>query len=285
MDNHLLNLFVSENGQYAKSLRFEVIVVMIITIIFLTFYFSNTYGFVIILVLFVIYVGNTFVGIKTQKVTDFNKITLYKMQKIQNNVNNAIKLKIEKSNKTGIKLSQKEIQKIYDNNKITDFYIDANMIYFIDSISPIYDYNPYEYFTFIKGVNNILKLRREIEDYYEANKKFPININEMLEISLQLKSNTINNLHTFIYSVPKQNKMYKYVDDIIQRYTLLINRNIDIIYEYYKTNIDIKGINTTTKFIYPELTKPYEQLKNHNITLIKKGNTAYQQPDTIPFYI
>jgi hypothetical protein len=99
---------------------------------------------------------------------------------------------------------------------------------------------------------------KEIEEYYAENKKYPQNINEMFEQSLMLRSNTINNLHRFIFAVPKTNMMYDYTNKIIKRYMVLISRNTDKIYEYVQDNIKITGINTNTKFVSYNNTRPYD---------------------------
>jgi hypothetical protein len=90
----------------------------------------------------------------------------------------------------------------------------------------------------LKGTNNILKLRKEIEDFYGFEKKYPENIHEMLQIAMQLKINCMNNIQNFIYSVPKTKKMYTYIDNIIQTYNILITKNIKIIHKYHLDYIE-----------------------------------------------
>jgi hypothetical protein len=80
----------------------------------------------------------------------------------------------------------------------------------------------------------------------------------MFEQSVMLRSNTINNLHRFIFAVPKTNMMYDYTNKIIKRYMVLISRNTDKIYEYVQDNIKITGVNTSTKFVSYNNTRPYD---------------------------
>jgi len=287
LGNNILDLFVNGRGEYNKNLQFEVILVVIGLIVFFNYYFRENYGFVIILLLFVTYLTSLWLKVKTSRVTDFNKLTLNKLRTIQNNVNEVVKIKIRQISKTSDKqLTKKEINKIYNKNKLDNLYMDANMIHFIDSLSGIYEYNPSEYVLFVKGIDTILKLRREIEDYYDANGEYPVNIIEMFESTLELKAKTLNNLHNFIYSVPKTKIMYQYIDDVLDRYNVLITRNLDDIHRYYKDSIRQRGINNRTRFISYDKTKPYDELDNHLVVPLKtNNNNGRRRPETLGFYV
>lgn len=264
----LKNLFIKQHGNYAKNLQFQSLVIIVLIMVFFTKYFPKTYGFVIILIIFTLYISDNVVNINNTFVNDFNHITMVKLQILQDKVNQHIntKLNLIKSSNSKTTLTSEEIKKIYDNNKLDSLYIDANMIHFLESIVSLYDYNSYTFYLLLKGTNNILKLKKEIDEFYEANKKYPINISEMLEAALELKRNTVNNIHNFIYSVPKSNVMFTYVNKITDRYNVLISRITDSIYKSYLKSIDLNGINTNTKFISYNTAKPYDPKLNHQIT-------------------
>lgn len=289
LGNNILELFLNGNGEYDKNLQFETILVVIGAIMFFTYYFKDNYGFVIILLVFVTYITSMWLKTKRSKVTDFNKITLDKLRKIQNNANTVVTVKIRQISKTSAKsMSKREIKKLYKSNALDDLYMDANLIHFIDSLSALYEYNPGEYLLFVKGIDTILRLRREIEDYHGANGTYPVNISEMFQSTLELKTKTINNLHRFIYSVPKTSVMYKYIDDVLGRYNVLITRNLDVIHGYYKDNISQRGINNATKFVSYDTTKPYDELDNHPLVPRKskgQSNRPYRQSETLEYYV
>jgi hypothetical protein len=263
----LKNLFIKQHGNYAKNLQFQSLVIIVLIMIFFTKYFPKTYGFVIILVIFALYISDNVVNVNNTFVNDFNHITMVKLQILQDKVNQHIntKLNLVKSSNNKTTLTSEEIKKIYDNNKLDSLYIDANMIHFLESIVSLYDYNSYTFYLLLKGTNNILKLKKEIDEFYEANKAYPINTSEMLENALELKSNTINNIHNFIYSVPKSTVMFNYVNQITNRYNILISRITDSIYKSYLKSIDLNGINANTKFVSYNTTKPYDPKLNHPI--------------------
>lgn len=269
----IFSLFVNEHGHFNKMLQFEVIVLAIAVAFIMTFYFHNNYGFVIILLAFVYYIANMYVQIRTNKVTDFNKITLNKLNKIQNQVNSVIVQQLQRNN---IPLPQKDIDDIFKRNKLNYLYIDANMIHFIDSILPLAEYNPREFFLLVKGTNNILRLRYELENFYEKNGIYPENTSQMLEEALLLKRNTVNNINNFIYTVPKTSIMFKYVQDISERYLIHINRNIDVIYSAYKQNIQNNGINANTVFVSYDTTKPFDASENTSV-FPYKGQSVVQR--------
>ncbi len=267
MFTDLVNLFVKNHGNYSKQLQFITLVIIFLVMVFFTKYFSKTYGFIIILIVFALYISNGFVNIQNTFVNDFNRITMVKLQKLQDKMYQHIDKKLQLIISSDAKniLTDKEIKKIYESNKLDSLYIDANMIHFLESIISLYDYDSYNFYALLKGTNNILKIKEQIDDFYIANESYPINISEMLETALDLKKNTINNIHDFVYSVPKSNIMLNYVNKITDRYNVLISRVTDSIYTSYKNSINLNGITTHTRFVSYNTTKPYDYKLNHSI--------------------
>jgi radical SAM superfamily enzyme with C-terminal helix-hairpin-helix motif len=122
------------------------------------------------------------------------------------------------------------------------------MIEFLYSIKKLSEWDQSEFYLLLKGTNNILKLKNEIEEYYDKNKKYPDNIYQMFEQALLLRKNTINNIHAFIYNIPKTAILYDYLDKITNRYMILISRNTDKMYCYVQNHIKQVGINSDTKY-------------------------------------
>lgn len=277
------NLFLKQHGSFAKNLQFETIVVFSVVIVILTQSFEKTYGFVILLLVFAFYIANSYVIVKNDKINDFNSVTMVKLQTLQSKVYDTITKKISLVNNTTQNqpaMSQKDINNIYKQNELDALYIDANLIHFLFSIVKLHDYNPDLFFTLLKGTNNILRIRKEIDTFFESNGEYPENTSEMLDIALQLRSNTINNLHDFIYTVPKTSKMYSYIGNSVERYATLISRVTDSIHASYKNNIKQRGINATTKFVTYNTTKPFDYSKENSII---PGDQ--QSNSIIPFYI
>jgi hypothetical protein len=265
MFDDIKNLFIKNHGNYSRNLQFVSLVIIFLIMVFFTKYFSKTYGFVIILIVFALYISNSYVNIQNTFVNDFNKITMVKLQLLQDKMYQHInkKLNLIKSSDSKYILTQEEIRKIYENNQLDSLYIDANMIYFLESIISLYDYDSYTFYSLLKSTNNILKIKRQIDEFYAANKTYPINISEMFESALELKTNALNNIHNFIYSVPKSNTMFTYINKITHRYNILISRITDSIYKSYKNSIYLNGIDTSTKFVSYNKTKPYDYKLNH----------------------
>ena len=164
----------------------------------------------------------------------------------------------------GGSLSQKDIDKLYKRHELSSLYVDANLIHFLFSVIKLYDYNPGEYYSLLQGTNNILKIKSDIDTFYESNGEYPENTSELLQSALELKQKTINNMHNFIYTVPKMNIMYNYINDSIERYSILISRVTDDIYKSYKKNINQKGINSSTKFVNYNTTKHFDEMDNYS---------------------
>ena len=239
-----------------KQLFFQIIVIIILVFIIFTYLFPTKYVYVIILILFAFYIGNLFIISNNTNVSNKNGMIMFHLNSLQEIVDEYIDNKI---NKDSSKLSKKEINEIHNKNKLDSLYIDSNLIEFLYSIKILNKWNPNDFYLLLKGTNNILRLRKEIEEYHDSNNKYPDNINQMMETTLILRSNTINNLHRFIYTIPKTHEMYEYLNKIIKRYMILISRNTDKIYLYTKENIHKTGVTSESNLalIY-NTTKPYD---------------------------
>lgn len=278
MFTDIQNLFLKQHGTFARWMQFETIVVFIIVMVVLTQSFERNYGFVIILLVFAIYIANTYVSIKNDKLNDFNSITMIKLQNLQSKMYDHINYKVRLSKTSGQTMSKSDLTNLYKRNELDSMYIDANLIHFLFSIIKLYDYNPDLYFSLLKGTNNILRIEKEIEAFYLSNNRYPENTSELLQTALDLRSNTINNMHDFIYTIPKTSQMYSYIGQSTERYATLISRITDSIYRKYQDNIEKTGINTTTKFVSYNTTRAFDPTKNHSVIPSK------QDPDNIPFY-
>lgn len=270
--DEVINLFTKEHGVYKKMFKFQVILFFVIMLFILTKLnlFSNSI-YILIAMIFTLYITNLYVRMNQSDLSDNNKIIYLRLETLQSKVYQYVKYKISTSSNSGQKLSNGEIQNIYDKNKLDALYIDANMIVFLHSILPLYEYNPQEFYLLLKGTNNIIKLRHDIERFYKAEGKYPENIHEMLQIALQLKSNCMNNLQNFIYTVPKQNKMYTYIDNVLVTYNILISRNIKKMHNYHLNYIKTNGINSNTIFIDIDTSKPFDPLTNRSVIPSKEG--------------
>lgn len=267
MFEEIRDLFLIEHGSFAKFLQFKTLLIVLVILVFFNTFFEKSYGFVIILLAFAIYIANQFVIIRNNKTEDFNRITMMKLNQLHKKsldyITDQIRLMNSQVSKEG-SLSQKDIDQLYKRHELDSLYIDANLINFLFSVIKLYDYNPGEYYALLQGTNNILKIKRDIDTFYESNGEYPENTSELFASALELKQKTINNMHNFIYTVPKMNIMYNYINDSIERYSILISRVTDDIYISYKKNIMGRGINSSTKFVNYNTTKHFDQMDNYS---------------------
>ena len=260
--DEIVNLFTQEHGIYQEDFKFKVIILFLIIIIFFTNFFSN-YMAIIVVIVFALIITNFYIKINNNQINDNNKSLIFKLDSLQNKIYQFIEYKINLE--TNNKLSNDDKQKILNTNKLDSLYIDGNLIVFFYDIIKLYDYNPNEYYLLLKGTNNILKLKKDMEIFYNANKNYPENTSEMLQVGIQLKSNCMNNLQNAIYNVPKIKKMYDYIDNSLIIYNKLITNNIKTMHSYHQYYIRKNGINTSTKFIDIYSPKGYDQQFNHTI--------------------
>jgi len=265
MFQNIQQLFLDKHGSYYRILQFESISIFVIILIFFTYFFSKNYGFIIILISFALYLSDSFIKVKNNNVENFNEITMVKLQTLKELSNKYIDTKMKLiRNSNPQNMTSLEIKRIYDANNLDALYIDANIIHFLHSIKALSDYNLNEFFELLKGTNSILKIKRDIDEYYEANSYYPDNTSELFEAALEFRKNIINNMHNFIYTIPKINKMYKYLSSSTERFGVLISRITDSINLAYKKNIELKGISSNTKFVIYNTTKPNDYKENYS---------------------
>jgi hypothetical protein len=270
----IIKLFTKENSHYDRILQFKIVsfFIVIITIFSKLFNSLETTTYIIILLVFGMYTSTVFLKTIDNDLNDVNKITFFKLESLQEKVYEFLLYKINQTSVNNTKLTPIKQQELFEKNKLDSLYIDAQMINFLYSIIKLFDYNKYEFYSLLKGTNNILKLHNEILVFYESNEgSVPENISEILENCIQLKVNCMNILQNFIYTVPKTHSFYNYIDGSVNTYEYLINKHIYDIHKYQKENIN-KGININTKFFHLDLPKGYDKFSNHSVIPSKNND-------------
>jgi len=272
----LVNLFIKEHGIYQQNFQVHTLLLFIVIIIIFTKVFSTKSIMIIIVVAFALYISNLYVKVNNSQINDINKDTFDKLEELQNKIYEFVQFKLKLISVSNQTITPDDEIKLFEKNKLDSLYIDSNLILFLHSIIQLNDYNPNEFYMLLKGTNNILKIKNDIEKFYIANNDYPENINEMVETAIQLKANCMNNLQNFIYTIPKMKIMNTYIDSLLENYNILISRNIKQLYNYHRDNIRKHGVNTRTTFINLN-TKNYDVLSNHPIIPSKftNGNNAH----------
>jgi hypothetical protein len=256
----ITSLFLEEQSTYIKKFQFQVLLLTISIALILIYFFPKNYGFIIILIVFLYFVSNEFIKVIDTRTFDWNKDTYYKLLSLQRISDRYIQQQIIKK-----RIPVHLRKSIYERYQLNSLYIDSDLIHFLDSIKKMEEYSSDEFFQLLKGTNNILLIRNQMENYYKSNRYFPENLIENIEIAFDIRTNCINNIHNFIYTIPKTNTIRKYHEKIIERYTILINRHIDILFEFKQKNLLINGINTNSKLHYKNptrQTKPFDVFSN-----------------------
>jgi hypothetical protein len=259
----LKTLFTKSHGYFSKRLQFEVVVIIVAILVVFPSIFEKNYAFIVLLIAFALFIANSYTSVRTETLVTFNNETMIMLNKIQAKTNEYINKQLQ------AKLSPIEKKTLIQSSQMSSLYLDADLIRFIHDILTLAEYNPVEFYKFVKATNNILKIREDVS-------LLPENTSELFEIAINLKSNAINSLHNFIYTVPKTNVMYDYLQDITTKYNILITRNLDTINTFYKKFLKTNGINTRTKFVSYDRTKPFDQFENHSVIPSKSDNTLLQ---------
>lgn len=278
---------LKKHGEFNYYVKIQIVIIFILLMYMLN---NNATTVVAALIL-----TNLYIKSFVDDTKDMNQQIYMKLQELQIKVYDHVKMKIKRATKSGLKISNEDKIVIFNKNNLDSLYIDANMIEFLYSIIDLNKYNSESYYLLLKGTNNILKLYNEIDIYYKSNKDVHVedkkkrasfrielpekteslyleNIPEMYNIALDIRRVSINSLHDMIYSVPKNNKMYSYVDKVIERYSVLIDVHLDKIKEYNNDFIKADGINNRTQFLN-------DKIRNNNNPIIPHKNNKYEVLD------
>lgn len=237
---------------YTRRLRFIIIVIIaLITLGFWRGFRIDDYANVIILFALIILVCNEFV--KWYKIDKENYLdtTYNHLEELQSvfdaYLQNEYLRKAQQLFKDNADTVAKEVARM----DLSSMYINAELINLIYDVHPILmKVNPKTFISFVKGANNILSLKRDIDILLENTNNVPENIANMLRIAMKLKQNTLNNLHSYIYVMPIDNVHRKYIKDTLSAYNIIITRVLDDIYSKYVSTINGNArYNTLTKFV------------------------------------
>lgn len=217
--------------------------------------------FVILIVIY--YFFNIYLQKEYTDVGNFNRITKYKLDKIQSNFNDYVKKRLERSNFA----SKEDYAKQLNLSKLNYLYIDVNFIHFLDNIEYLYKQNPQTYILLTKSINNILKLRWDSEQIHRKaggpspspklqefeKRQLYYNFQETERLS-QVAN---NHFHSFIFTMPKSNLSYKHHTMLFSKLQKLLMKAMYIQRYYYNASIK-DAISTSTKFLPNEHvhTKP-----------------------------
>jgi hypothetical protein len=238
-------------GDRNLQFKFGVVIVLISLILFRVL--NIKFGLALIVIFY--YFSNIYLQKQYTDVSDFNRSTKYKLEKIQNNYTNYIKKKLEMSRY----FSKEDYKRNLELAKLNYLFIDTNFIHFLDNIDYFRTYNEKIYFSVVKGINNILKLRWDSEQIYNNNKGQPVKEFEKRQLYYNFEeterlSDVVNeNFHSFIFTLPKSNLSYDHHAILSERLAKLLLYSVNIQRFYYNEctfgSTSTSGITVSTKFL------------------------------------
>lgn len=249
------------------NLKFKSVVLFctILSIMFMNF--EKNYVNMIILIVFCFISVEIFVSVYQKGTQEYNELVMYKLDVLQKIVDKYIETELYKGSDNIKKVSKEEVDRIKKRYVLDSMYKDPRMIVFLYSIRELSKYNHGQFYKIVKGVNGILKMKREIGDYYRETGGYLDGTSDMVKLAIGLKVNLMNNLHDMIYTIPKAPSMYEYLDNSLGIFEKLLDKNIQDLYQYHIRMIESQGTNMSTVFIQdPALKLPrsgYTTFKQH----------------------
>ena len=152
-----------------------------------------------------------------------------------------------------------EISRSLKTNKFKDtnyFYIDSNLVEFINEISEYQQYNPVVYRKLILTLDRFLKLVTDMEKDTDG-------MGELYHVIELYKTNALNTLHSMVYTIPQTEITTKKFNNALKKLEKILNSHLNNVFNYMEHSYSKKQINIDRRFIYKNHPKAYN--KSHNI--------------------
>ena len=264
--NSLIDLFFKESiYKDSTNLKFKIIIIVLVILLIGSRIFNINTSTILLIVLG-LFIGDTIVQNTNEFTLNTNKLIDYKLKVLQDNVDDYINKTLSSISQD--KISNDDISKVQKKNNLDSLYIDATIIQFLYDSLYLNSVNQSEFYLLLKGTNGILSIRKDMEILLENIKlNRNSNIQELFEAAVKLRSECQNHIHNCIYNVLKDSKMYSFIDNTIETYTKLINRELYIMNLMIKKYQKIVGVNNNTKFTKYLETNSFDPLDNHDISV------------------
>lgn len=122
------------------------------------------------------------------------------------------------------------------------FYIDANIIELIYNLLEFYDYNPTDFETMVQSIDNLLKLRLDIE-------RGMVECEMIYDVAVDQKNKALNSIAAILISLPAQQILKEKLIAGIKILQLYLLRHLDFIKQTCENQTHNNGININTKLI------------------------------------
>jgi len=236
-------------SSYDKELLFKSIILFGILCFCLTWFFKfeNNTLFVIVLLIFCGFITFNYITFTKSNLDDNNKILMYKLNVIQDTIYSFIdyRLNLINNDNTRSNIQQLNLKNIYSDNYLDSLYLDSNLIELFYTINYLKNTNLETYYNLVNCTNTILHIENEIGNSELID--FPQNTQDLIEVALEKYKSALNNLQSFIFTIPSGKMSYTNLNDITKHYIVLITKHINNLKNLNKQFINKYGISTTTK--------------------------------------
>lgn len=132
------------------------------------------------------------------------------------------------------------------------FYMDANIIEVVYNLLEFYDYNPEDFEAMVHSIDNLLKLRLDIE-------KGMVECKMIYDIAVDQKNKALNHLAAILVSLPAQQIIKEKLVAGIKILQLYLLRHLDFIRSTCENQIRDTGINVNTNLVSNLPVKPSDE--------------------------
>jgi hypothetical protein len=236
-------------SSYDKELLFKSIILFAILSFCLTWFFrfENNTLFAIVLLMFCGFITYNFIAFTKNDLKDNNKIIMYKLNVVQDSVYSFIdyRLNLINNDNTRKNIQQLNLEQLYLDNYLDSLYLDSGLIDFFYTINYLKASNLETYYNLVTCTNTILHIKNEISNPELID--FPQNTQELIEVALEKYKSGLNNLQSFIFTIPSGKYSYTNLNEITKHYIVLMTKHINILRDLNTQFINKYGINTNTK--------------------------------------
>ncbi|ARR74969.1 hypothetical protein SAGO17_0050, partial [Mimivirus AB-566-O17] len=244
-----LDQITNLNSVYRKRHVFQLVVLGFVLVFMYRLYipFENS-GYIMTMATLIGTVLWFIIKNYTNKKVDMNETIQYRLENIQSRMYSYVDTRMRRiSTSDSNNLSRKIYSENLSRMRLDYLYMDVALINFLYDLLFLYKYNNDSFASMVIGVNGILSIRNELEEYYNSNGHLPDTVTSSVDSAKELMTKTLNYTHTFVYSLPKSLDS-GLTSSIISKMHKLLKVHVVVIKKFAVRKNVQEGINKRTRF-------------------------------------
>jgi hypothetical protein len=227
-----------------SSIENSTLVMTIILFFAIVYLFGEKSIMYIIVLIFSLLVTKTIANTTEQVQEDYNKKTLGIIKLLDKKITYYIDNIASKDSS----YTRQQIALLKQKNRLKYIYKSTDLVYLLNDILQIHKYNYALFIKICRCCNNIMKLRKEADQFHRVNGVHHSALSDNIITCLRLRKQCLLHIHNYIYVLPDSDPLKEYVYRLTKNMDIILSNQITILKNQYNEYIDYVGITPSTVF-------------------------------------